>query len=85
MKYKIIVLFLLLTGCQKVIDLHLNNVTGKYVIEGNITNLSGPYTVTIGQTGKVSDDSHFNGVSQAGVIIRDNAGNLIQFFGQYAR
>lgn len=75
MKYKIVFLFVLLTGCQKVIDLHLNNVSGKYVIEGNITNLPGPYTVTIGQTGKVSDDYHFNGVSQATVIIRDNAGN----------
>jgi hypothetical protein len=64
-----------LTGCQKVIDLHLNNVPGKYVIEGNVTNLPGPYTVTIGQTGNVSDDYSFKGVGQANVIIRDNAGN----------
>jgi hypothetical protein len=74
MKCNIVFLFLLFTSCQKVIDLHLNTVSGKYVIEGNITNLPGPYTVTIGQTGDVSDDSRFNGVSQAIVTLRDNTG-----------
>jgi hypothetical protein len=65
---------IVLTGCQKVINLNLKDAAGKYVIEGNVTNLPGPYQVTISQTGKVTEDYVFNGVSQASVLIRDNAG-----------
>jgi hypothetical protein len=68
-------LSVLLAGCQKVINLNLKDATGKYVIEGNITDLPGPYTVAISQVGKVTDNYVFNGVSQAGVTVRDNAGN----------
>lgn len=64
-----------LTGCQKVINLDVKNVTGKYVIEGNVTDLAGPYTVTISQVGKVYDVDSFAGVSQAIVCISDDAGN----------
>ena len=64
-----------LAGCQKVINLNLKDSTGKYVIEGNVTDLPGPYQVSISQTGKVTDDYVFNGVSQANVTIRDDAGN----------
>jgi hypothetical protein len=68
-------LLMALTGCQKVINLNLKDATGKYVIEGNITDLPGPYKVTISQVGKVTDNYVFNGVSQANVVVRDNAGN----------
>lgn len=67
--------FALLMGCQKVINLDLKNNVGKYVIEGNITDLPGPYTVTISQVGKVTDEYVFRGVSQASVQVRDDAGN----------
>jgi len=62
-------------GCQKVIDLKLHDSTGKYIIEGNVTDQPGPYQVSISQLGKVTDDYVFQGVSQANVHIRDNAGN----------
>ena len=80
MQYKliaaiVIALFMTLSGCQKVISLKVNNTAEKYVIEGNITNRPGPYTVTIGQTDNVFDDYSFKGISQANVIIADNAGN----------
>src|SRR5258708_40236921 len=80
MQYKFIsaaaiVLFMILTGCQKVISLNVNNVAEKYIIEGNVTNRPGPYTVTIGQTDNVFDDFSFKGVGQAKVIISDHAGN----------
>ena len=70
-----LILVLALAGCQKVINLDLKNGTPQYVIEGNITNLPGPYTVTIGQTDSVFNDYSFKGVSQALVVIGDNAGN----------
>ena len=66
---------MVLTGCQKVINLNLKDGAGKYVIEGNITNLPGPYTVTISQSGEVSEDYVFNGVGHATVVVGDNAGN----------
>ena len=78
MSYRIIaILFVVLgtTACQKVIDLKLRNDSGKYVIEGNVTNLPGPYQVSIGKTGAVNTDYTFQGVSQAAVIISDNTGN----------
>lgn len=64
-----------LMACQKVVNLNLKNASGKYVIEGNITNLPGPYRVTIGKTGEVTSDYVFQGVGGATVSIRDNAGN----------
>ncbi|HTI10492.1 MAG TPA: DUF4249 domain-containing protein [Puia sp.] len=66
---------MILMGCQKVINLDLKDDAGKYVIEGNITNLAGPYTVTISLTGKVSNDYVFNGVDHATVVVGDNTGN----------
>lgn len=80
MKYKILSLALLviislMTGCQKVIDFSFHDAPAKYVIEGNVTNLPGPYQVSIGTTQNVQADYAFNGVSQANVTIRDNAGN----------
>jgi hypothetical protein len=77
MRYKILVVFgfVFLAACQKVIDLHLKNDSGKYVIEGNITNLPGPYRVTVGKTGEVNADYVSSGVSGASVSVRDDAGN----------
>jgi hypothetical protein len=64
-----------LAACQKVVDLNLKNASGKYVIEGNVTNLPGPYQVTIGKTGEVTSDYVSQGVGGATVSIRDNTGN----------
>jgi hypothetical protein len=74
-KITLLITILGVTACQKVIDLKLRNNSGKYVIEGNVTNLPGPYQVTIGKTGAVDADYSLQGVSQAAVIISDNSGN----------
>jgi hypothetical protein len=77
MRYKILVVFgwVFLAACQKVIDLKLKNDSGKVVIEGNITDLPGPYQVKVGKTGEVNADYIFSGVSGASVSVRDDAGN----------
>lgn len=77
MKYSIIAaaLLLLQTSCQKVIDLKVKDADKQYVIEGNVTNLPGPYTVTISQTTKFNASWQFQGVGGATVTISDNAGN----------
>src|SRR5690348_8615353 len=62
-------------SCQKVINLNLRTAPPKYIIEGNVTNLPGPYQVTISQTEAVNSTVPFNGVSQAKVTINDDADN----------
>lgn len=72
---------LLLAGmaaCTKVINVDLKNVPPKYVIEGNVTNLPGPYTVTITQTKNFQDDNTFPGVSGAVISIADVTGNVTE-------
>src|ERR1700754_2258389 len=76
MRFVFALLFvMILSACQKVIDLNLRNAPGKYVVEGNVTNLPGPYQVTIGRTGEGTTDYSFAGVGGATVSIRDNTGN----------
>jgi hypothetical protein len=65
----------LFTSCQKVIDIDLNSKDPQIVIEGNITDLAGPYTVTITQTVNFSESNVFPGVSGATVVLSDNLGN----------
>jgi hypothetical protein len=64
-----------LASCQKVIDLKVNNAARQYVIEGNITDQPGPYTVTISQTTAFNVSYTFQGVGGATVTIKDDAGN----------
>lgn len=73
--FALLVVIMGLAACQKVVNLNLKNASGKYVVEGNVTNLPGPYQVTIGKTGEVTTDYVFQGVGGATVSIRDNTGN----------
>ncbi len=64
------------TSCTKVIDVNLNNTEPVVVIEGNITDTTGPYTIKITSTIDIDKDNNFPGVSGAIVRIADNAGNV---------
>lgn len=68
------VLCLALSSCEKVIDLDLNTTDPHVVIDGNITDQPGPYTVNVTQTTKYLTDQPSPGVSGAKVIISDNTG-----------
>jgi hypothetical protein len=81
MQYKLILiaaLITLATACQKVINLPLRTAPPKYIIEGNVTNLPGPYQVTISQTEAVNSPAAFNGVSHASVTINNETLQEIQ-------
>lgn len=65
----------LMMSCQKVIDIDLNSKDPQIVIEGNVTDLSGPYSVKISQTVNFSQTNTFPAVSGAFVTIADNLGN----------
>lgn len=75
MKHLLYILFIAIftTSCERVIDIDLNSVEKKYVIEGNVTNEPGvTTTVSITQTKDFSEDNNFPGVTGATVTISDN-------------
>ncbi|MCF8371675.1 MAG: DUF4249 domain-containing protein [Bacteroidales bacterium] len=70
-----IILILLFSACEKVIDIDLNSKEAKIVIESNISDLPGPYTVWLSQTVNFDESNVFPPVSAAVVRISDNTGN----------
>lgn len=76
MRYAVIIIFLvsyILTSCEKVIDVDLNDAGKKYVIEGFITDEPGQCEVKITQTKNFNEDNNFSLVSDASVSITDNS------------
>ena len=65
----------LATSCTKDINLKLPNATPHIVIEGNITDQPGPYTIHVTNTATYYDTANFSAVLGAKVIVSDNAGN----------
>jgi len=63
---------LLACSCKKVVTLKLNTVPAQIVIQGEVTDQPGPYTVTISQTVGFYADNTFPPVSGALVTISDN-------------
>lgn len=66
---------LLFSSCEKVIDLDLNSADPKIVIEGSITDQPGTYTVKLTRTVNFDESNAFPPVSGAVVTINDNTGN----------
>jgi hypothetical protein len=74
MNYHKLILFcaaLMACSCKKTVTLKLNTASAQIVIEGEVTNLPVPYTVTISQTVGFYEDNTFPPVSGASVIISD--------------
>lgn len=77
MNYKKHIFFMLLAGtclfsaCEKVIDVKLDNSTPQIVIEGEVTTVKGPYTVTISESKNFEEDNTFPGRTDATVVIKD--------------
>ena len=72
--YSLIAL-VLLYSCQKTVTLNLKTAASQVVIEGNITDSTGPYTVTISRSVGFYADNTFPAVSGAIVKISDNQGS----------
>lgn len=60
---------ILMSACQEVVDLPLNNKAGKLVIEGNISDSGDPAAVFISKTTDYKDTLFFDGVENAVVVI----------------
>jgi hypothetical protein len=66
---------LLLSACEKVIDVDLNAAAPKFVIEGVVADGPGPHQVRVTQTKDFDENNNFDGVAAAEVTIADDAGN----------
>jgi hypothetical protein len=64
-----------LSSCTDVVEIDLNTVSPKVVIEGNISDQKGAYTVKVSQSVNFSDTNVYPAVKNANVVIADNAGN----------
>ncbi|MFI5131720.1 MAG: DUF4249 domain-containing protein [Chitinophagales bacterium] len=66
----------ILTSCEKVIQLDLNNSEKKYVIEAVITDQPGTAQVMITETKDFDEDNIFPGISGAVVTIHESGGAI---------
>lgn len=70
----IIVLACFTASCTREIDIDLNDSSLQIVIEGNISDAPGPYAVKLSKTVNFSDANAYPPVTEALVVISDNAG-----------
>jgi hypothetical protein len=70
----LMMMLILLPGCEKVITVDLNEADPKIVIEGMITDQPGPYAVLVTKSGSYFGQPDLPFVSGAKVTITDNAG-----------
>lgn len=69
-----IVSLFIITSCEKDIDLDLKDQSGKIVIEGNVTDESGPYYVKISKSVSFKETGPYPAVENALVVLSDDAG-----------
>ena len=66
--------FFIISGCQKVINVDLNEAAPRIVIEGLVSDKRGPFTVQISRSGSYFNQPTLPKVSGATVVIKDNTG-----------
>jgi hypothetical protein len=72
--FSILLLLLLATACEKVIDVDLREVEPQLVIEANITDQPGPYFVRLTRTVNFNVENSFPPITNAIVTLSDNTG-----------
>jgi hypothetical protein len=73
---------LLVTSCKKVINVDLKNATPQIVIEGNITDAPGFYTILISKTVDFSASNTYPPVTDAIVTITDTVAHITDVLSQ---
>jgi hypothetical protein len=74
-----ILVILLFASCRKVIDVDIEGVEPKYVVEAVITDRPGDSRVLLSTTKDVSENNQFPAVSGATVLVTDDAGIVTTF------
>jgi len=70
---------LVISACDKVIDVQLVNDSDKLVIEGNITNVSGTQTIKLNTNVAFTNTNTYPPVTGAQVKVNDQYGNVYTF------
>jgi len=78
--YIAVIGIMIISSCQKVINIDLNSTSPAIVIEANINDQPGPYSVVLSQTVNFSEPNTFPAVNGAFVTIADNAGTTDTLF-----
>jgi len=73
-------IMLLFNSCRKVIDVDIDGVEPKYVVEAVITDQPGESRVLLSTTKDVSENNQFPAVSGATVTVTDDTGIVTTFF-----
>src|ERR1700739_1121707 len=73
--FALVILAAGVSSCQKVINIDLNSANPDIVVDAEVMDNAGPYTVNLTQTVNFSDNNVFPAVNGASVLISDNAGN----------
>src|SRR6266542_5202194 len=74
----IVVCTMMISACQNVIQVDLNNVAPQTVIEGSISNINETVKVTLSETTDYFSPGNIKPIDSAQVSISDNNGNLFQ-------
>ncbi|MGY0034919.1 DUF4249 family protein [Pedobacter sp. NJ-S-72] len=69
----------LLSACEKVIDLKLDNVAPVIVIDGGVNDLNENQLVRISKTYSFTDANKFNGISGAKVVLTASNGTSVNY------
>lgn len=77
--FTLMILALLLSSCEKVIDVDLNAADLKYVIEAVVSDRAGNAKVLITQTKNFNEDNTFPGISGAVVKVTEQGGLPVNF------
>jgi hypothetical protein len=75
----ILLIALLLAGCEETVQLDINQVPVRVTIEGQVTNVTGRQYVRVTRSGGFYETGSTERVANAQVIIRDDAGEQMQF------
>lgn len=80
--YRLVLIFqffaLFITGCEKIIDIDLNEVNPAIVVEGNLSLTDHTLEVIISQTGSYFETKSLQKIKGAAVILENDTGNRYQ-------
>ena len=71
-----ILITIVFSSCEKVIDYNLKGVEPAVVIEGAVTNQTGPHYVIVSNSQHFKDSNQYVTINNATVIISDDVGNV---------
>jgi len=77
--YALLLAIMLFSGCEKVIELKLDNAAPLVVIDGGINDQNENQTVKISRTYDFTDPNRFNGISGAIVLLTNANGNTVNY------